>query len=108
MSSNQTKVIELPLWPAPKFIKDTSKGFLVLSQSSFKMTNNLPQPCDIMEENTKLYTNIFFPRKFELDPSIGESEIALKELNFEIADQYCPGYPNTTIDESCKILLFKQ
>lgn len=67
------------------------------------MTTNLPQPCDIMEENIKLYTKIFFPPKFDLDPTIKETEVALNELNFEIADQFCPGYPNTSIDESCKI-----
>ncbi|RNA39192.1 beta-hexosaminidase subunit beta [Brachionus plicatilis] len=102
-SSNQTKVIELPLWPAPKFIKDTSKGLLVLSQNSFKMTTNLPQSCDIMEENIKLYTNIFFLPKFELNPIISDTDVALNELSFEISDQFCPGYPNTSIDETYEL-----
>lgn len=104
-SSNETKVIELPLWPAPQFVEDTSKGLLVISKDSFKITSNLAQSCDIIEENIKLYKNIFFHPKFELNPEVSQIEVALKELNIELVEKVCPGYPNSTMDESYELLV---
>ena len=75
---------------------------MVISKDSFKITSNLPQTCDIIEENIKLYKNIFFPPKFEINPTTSQTDVLLNELNIEIGDRICPGYPNSTMDESCK------
>jgi hypothetical protein len=91
------------LWPMPQFVNESSSSLSYLSKDDFKITNNLLEPCDIIEENVKLYTNILFPPKFVINSNIKFTDKLLLELNIEIANQECPNYPNSTMDESCNL-----
>lgn len=62
--------------------------------------------CDIVDENIKLYKNILFPPKLELNSTASPTDVILSELNIEIANSMCPSYPNSTMDESC--ITFKE
>jgi hypothetical protein len=90
------------LWPMPQFVNESSTGLSYLNKDDFKITHNLAEPCDIIDENVKLYTNILFPPKFTINSNIKFTEKMLLELNIELAYKECPSYPNSTMDESCK------
>ena len=104
--SSEPLVGSAALWPMPQFVNESSTSLSYINKEDFKITNNLPEPCDIIDENVKLYTNILFPPKFVFNPNIKFTEKLLLELNIEIANTECPSYPNSTMDESCKLLLF--
>jgi hypothetical protein len=93
------------LWPMPQHVSENSTSLSYLNRDDFRITNNLPEPCDIIEENVKLYTNILFPPKFTINSNIKYAEKMLLELNIELANTECPSYPNSTMDESCMKIL---
>lgn len=99
---------KVPLWPMASFVNDTQSGaknlvLLVLKSSSFKITSNLAS-CDIISENVKLYRNILFPARMQLDNSKPGDTLAT-ELSIEVVSQGCPKYPDESMDESCNFNL---
>ena len=86
----------------PQFLNETSKALSYLTKNDFRITTNLENACDIIEENVKLYRNILFPPLITIKSDLNQTEKLLIELKIELASQECPQYPNSTMDESCK------
>jgi hypothetical protein len=94
-------------WPMPQFMNRTSKSLLVISKKDFNINTNMVAKCDLVDENIKHYKNVLFPYKIINQTAISLQDKLLTELSVEIADQnYCPTYPNSSMDESCKRLIF--
>jgi hypothetical protein len=92
------------LWPQPQKVERTSDILLYFKRTDFKFTTNLIQKCDIIDENFQLYSNILFTPKILYNPILNANDNQIKELRFEIEFNSCPGYPNSDMDESCKVL----
>ena len=62
--------------------------------------------CDIIENNIIIYKNVLFPSKNSFITNKDDKELI--ELRIEIQESdYCPGYPNSEMDESCNKIIFK-
>ena len=88
----------------PQFVNETSKDLSYLSQKNFRITSNLVDKCDIIEENIRLYKNILFPPLIKIESDLNSTDKQLIELRIELSSQECPSYPNSTMDESCNNL----
>jgi hypothetical protein len=86
----------------PQYINNTSNGVLILSKDMFKITNNLINKCDIIDENFKHLNNILFPPKLNISSALTAFDDVLYALSIEIESKECPKYPDSTMDESCK------
>lgn len=86
----------------PQFVNESSNGLSYLIKQEFRITSNLDIFCDIIDANIKLYQNVLFPPKFEINFTLNSTEKSLVELNIELENKECPSFPNSTMDESCK------
>jgi hypothetical protein len=89
------------LWPKPQYLEEKSSELSYLIKDKFEISNNLNKPCDIIEENIKLYRNILFPPKFMINTKLNHDQKILAELKIEIEDNICPLFPNLEMDETC-------
>lgn len=86
----------------PKLMNGTTKNQFFFDENNFKITANID--CDIIEENKNIYKTILFPPMSSFK-ALPLNTAFLYELNINVKDTNCPGYPHLKMDESCKLLL---
>ena len=95
----------------PEFMNGTTEKVLYLKKSTFQIKTNLKVDCDIIRENIRHYKNVIFPPKIysNVTKKLKNAVTYLTTLFIHITESdTCPKYPDSTMDESCKIQIYKE
>lgn len=92
----------------PYSMNGTTDKVLFLRKKNFQILTNLKIECDLISENIKHYRNVIFPPKIYNPQRRRIRQLKyLNILNINIVESNeCPKYPDSTMDETCKILFF--